>query len=179
MATVLPVIQAALNPQGRGDVYFDEKLAAHGTELRAATVDTLQVNVGKLCNQACKHCHVDASPKRTEIMTRETAEAVIDAVRRFRIPVVDITGGAPELNPSFCYLVTEARTAGAHVIVRHNLTVMFETDQEDLPEFFRDHGVEVVSSLPYYLEQQTDAQPGHGIFQKPIIAFARLNAAGY
>jgi radical SAM/Cys-rich protein len=179
MSTVLPVFQPVLNPQSRTDVDFDEKLAAHGIELRAATVDTLQVNVGKLCNQACKHCHVDASPKRTEIMTRETAEAVINAVRRFCIPIVDITGGAPELNPSFRFLVTEARAAGAHVIVRHNLTVMFETDQEDLPEFFRAHGVEVVSSLPYYLEQQTDAQRGHGIFQKSIIALRRLNAAGY
>src|SRR5882672_9488249 len=87
---------------------FDEKLAAHGLKLRAATVETLQVNVGKLCNQACKHCHVDASPKRTEIMTRETAEQVIDAVQRFRIPTVDVTGGAPELNPSFRWLVIEA-----------------------------------------------------------------------
>src|SRR5258708_28225818 len=135
MSTVLPVIQPALNPQVRAHVDFDEKLAAHGIELRAATVDTLQVNVGKLCNQACKHCHVDASPKRTEVMTRETAEAVINAVRRFGIRTLDITGGAPELNPSFHYLVTKARTAGAHVIVRHNLTVMFEKGQEDLPEF--------------------------------------------
>ncbi|HEY2971598.1 MAG TPA: arsenosugar biosynthesis radical SAM (seleno)protein ArsS [Pyrinomonadaceae bacterium] len=179
MSTVLPVIQPALNPQPRTETDFDEKLAAHGIELRAAKVDTLQVNVGKLCNQACKHCHVDASPKRTEIMTRETAEAVMDTVRRFRIPTLDITGGAPELNPSFRYIVTEARAAGTHVIVRHNLTVMFETHQEDLTEFFRDHGVEVVCSLPYYLEQQTDAQRGHGIFQKSIIALRRLNAVGY
>jgi len=179
MATVLPVIQPGLNPQPRTDVDFDEKLAAHGIELRAATVDTLQVNVGKLCNQACKHCHVDASPARTEIMTRETAETVIDAVRRFRLPVVDITGGAPELNPSFRYLVREARAAGARVMVRHNLTVMFEKDQEDLPEFFRDHAVEVISSLPYFLEEQTDAQRGHGVFQKSLIALRRLNAVGY
>lgn len=179
MSTVLPVIQTALNSRPRALVDFDEKLAAHGIELRAATVDTLQANVGKLCNQACKHCHVDASPKRTEIMTRETAEAVIDVVRRFHVPIVDITGGAPELNPSFRYLVAEARTLGAHVMVRHNLTVMFETGQEDLPEFFRDQAVEVVSSLPYYLEQQTDAQRGHGIFQKSIVALRRLNAVGY
>ncbi|HKZ80530.1 MAG TPA: inorganic phosphate transporter [Pyrinomonadaceae bacterium] len=157
MSTVLPVIEPALKPQPHTDVDFDEKLAAHGLELRAVTVDTLQVNVGKLCNQACKHCHVDASPKRTEIMMRETAEAVIDAVHRFRIPTLDITGGAPELNPSFRYLVTEGHTAGAHVIVRHNLTVMFESGQADLPEFFRNHAVEVVSSLPYFLEEQTDA----------------------
>src|SRR5260370_22533465 len=179
MSSVLPVIQPILNPQPRTHVDFDEKLAACGIELRAATVDTMQVNVGKLCNQACKHCHVDASPKRTEVMTRETAEAVIDAVRRFRIPVVDITGGAPELNPSFRYLVRESRALGSHVIVRHNLTVMFETDQKDLPEFFRDHEVEVVSSLPYFLEEQTDWQLGHGLFSKSIEALRRLNAVGY
>ena len=179
MSTVLPVIQPALKPQPRSHIDFDEKLAAHGMELRAATVDTLQVNVGKLCNQACKHCHVDASPARTEIMTRETAHAVIDAVRRFGIPTVDVTGGAPELNRSFRYLVTEARAAGARVIVRHNLTVTFEAGQAYLPEFFRDHAVEVVSSLPYFLEEQTDAQRGHRVFQKSLIALHRLNAVGY
>src|SRR6266542_598231 len=105
MSTVLPVIQPDQKTQPRTNVDFDEKLAAHGIELRAETVDTLQVNVGKLCNQACKHCHVDASPKRTEIMTRETAEAVIAAVGRFGIPTLDITGGAPELNPSFRYFI--------------------------------------------------------------------------
>ena len=177
MSTVLPVIQTELAVHSSVD--FDEKLATHGIGLRSARVDTLQVNVGKLCNQACKHCHVDASPKRTEIMTRETAEAVIDAVRRFRIPTLDITGGAPELNPSFRYLVSAARALGAHVIVRHNLTVMFETDQKDLPEFFRDHEVEVVSSLPYFLEEQTDSQRGPGVFSKSIEALRRLNAVGY
>ena len=179
MSTVLPVIQPGPNGQPRTDVDFDETLRAHGIELRAATVDTLQVNVGKLCNQACKHCHVDASPSRTEIMTRETADAVIDAVRRCRIPIVDITGGAPELNPSFRHLVQETRAAGARVIVRHNLTVMFEAGQEDLLEFFRDHTVEIVSSLPYFLEERTDAQRGHGVFQKSLIALRRLNAVGY
>ena len=159
---------------------FDERLAAHGTLLRrAAVVETLQVNVGKLCNQACKHCHVDAGPRRTEIMTPETAEQVLDAVRRFRIPTLDITGGAPELNPSFRRLVAEARAAGAHVIVRHNLTVMFEPGQTDLPEFFREHGVEVVSSLPYFLAEQTDAQRGTGVFERSVEAMRRLNAVGY
>jgi radical SAM/Cys-rich protein len=179
MPTTLPVIQPAATLQARAYENFDEKLALLGIELRAATVDTLQVNVGKLCNQACKHCHVDASPKRTEIMTRETAEAVIDAVRRFRIPTLDVTGGAPELNPSFRWLVIEARNVGAHVIVRHNLTVIFERGQEDLPEFFRDNAIEVVSSLPYFLEEQTDSQRGHGVFSKSIEALRRLNEVGY
>src|SRR6266496_352865 len=148
MSTVLPVIQSDRNGRPRVDVDFDKKLTAHAIALKSATIDTLQVNVGKLCNQACKHCHVDASPTRTEIMTRKTAEAVIDAVRRWRIPIVDITGGAPELNPSFRYLV-------------------------------REQAVEVVSSLPYFLEDRTDAQRGHGVFQKSVIALRRLNAAGY
>lgn len=178
MSKNLPVIEVEGLPS-RSTADFDEKLAAHGMELRANTVDTLQVNVGKLCNQACKHCHVDASPARTEIMTRETAEQVIAALRKFRIPTLDITGGAPELNPSFRYLVTEAWARGAHVIVRHNLTVMFEPGQDDLPEFFRKNEVEVVSSLPYFLEQQTDAQRGRGVFEKSIEALHRLNAAGY
>lgn len=178
MSPSLPIIQPDLK-QPRTDVDFDEKLAAHGIELRATTVDTLQVNVGKLCNQACKHCHVDASPKRTEIMARETAEAVIAAVRRFRIPTLDITGGAPELNPSFRYLVTKAHALGAHVIVRHNLTVMLEPEQDDLSEFFSDHAVELICSLPYFLEDQTDRQRGHGVFGKSIDVLRRLNQVGY
>ena len=181
MTKTLPVMSEGATLSARAAaVGFEEKLAAHGLELRASdSIETLQVNVGKLCNQACKHCHVDASPARTEIMTRETVERVLDAVRRFRVPTLDITGGAPELNPSFRHLVSEARRAGAHVIVRHNLTVMFEPGQEDLPEFFRERGVEVVSSLPYFLEQQTDAQRGRGVFGKSIEALRRLNAAGY
>jgi radical SAM/Cys-rich protein len=158
---------------------FGAKLAAHGLTLRAAAVETLQVNVGKLCNQACKHCHVDASPARTEIMTRETVEQVLAALRRFRVPTLDITGGAPELNPSFRHLVAQARALGTRVLVRHNLTVMFEPGQDDLPDFFRAHGLEVISSLPYFLEQQTDAQRGRGVFEKSVAALRRLNAVGY
>lgn len=179
MSKALPVVLEKRDAPPRAAIDFDEKLATHGMELRASTVETLQVNVGKLCNQACKHCHVDASPARTEVMTRETAEQVIVALRRFRTPMLDITGGAPELNPSFRYLVREARTLGTHVMVRHNLTVMFEPEQDDLPKFFRRHGVEIVSSLPYFLEQQTDAQRGRGVFEKSIEALHRLNAVGY
>ncbi len=177
MSTVLPVIQAELAVHSSVD--FDEKLTDYGLELRAATVDTLQVNVGKLCNQACKHCHVDAGPARTEVMTRKTAELVIAAVRKFRIPTIDITGGAPELNPSFRYLVDESRSLGSHVIVRNNLTVIFQPGQQDLPEFFRDASVELVCSLPYFLEEQTDAQRGRGVFENSIEALHRLNAVGY
>ncbi|HEX7314501.1 MAG TPA: arsenosugar biosynthesis radical SAM (seleno)protein ArsS [Pyrinomonadaceae bacterium] len=175
-ARQLPVVEES---RVRAPHSFGRKLAEHGLELRAATVETLQVNVGKLCNQACKHCHVDASPRRTEVMTEEVAEQVIEAVRRFRFPVVDITGGAPELNPNFRHLVSESRRAGSRVMARHNLTVMFEQGQDDLPEFFRQHSVEVVSSLPYFLGQQTDAQRGPGVFDKSIEALKRLNAVGY
>ena len=159
---------------------FDAELRSRGIgPLESESVATLQVNVGKLCNQACKHCHVDAGPTRTEMMTRDTAEAVIRAVRRFGIGTVDITGGAPELNASFEYLVVESRAAGAHVIVRHNLTVQFVPGKERLPELFREHRVEVVASLPYFLAQQTDAQRGTGVFERSIEAMRRLNDAGY
>jgi len=180
MAQELPVIQATPTAALLASGDFDARLATHGIKLlRADAIETLQVNVGKLCNQACKHCHVDASPARTEIMTREVAEQIIEAVRRYSFPTLDITGGAPELNPSFRYLVRAAHALGTHIMVRHNLTVMCEPAQEDLPEFFREHEVEVVSSLPYFLEQQTDAQRGQGVFEKSIRALRRLNAVGY
>ena len=160
---------------------FADTLKAHALEaLRADNViTTLQVNVGKLCNQACKHCHVEAGPQRTEIMTRETIDQVLDAVRRCRVPTLDITGGAPELNPHFEYLVMEARRTGAHVMVRHNLTVQFTLGKAHLPDFFRAHQVEIIASLPYFLEQQTDAQRGRGVFEQSIEAMRRLNEAGY
>ncbi|MBV9852818.1 MAG: arsenosugar biosynthesis radical SAM protein ArsS [Armatimonadetes bacterium] len=162
-------------------VTFAEKLESIGLgPPRAAAVDTLQVNVGKRCNQACKHCHVEAGPTRTEMMTRETAELVIAALERHpEIGTVDITGGAPELNPNFRHLVTEARRLGRHVMDRCNLTVLFEAGQEDTAEFLRAHDVEVVASLPYYLAQRTDAQRGAGVFDKSIAGLRRLNALGY
>jgi radical SAM/Cys-rich protein len=178
MTQALPVLKER-DAHARSAVAFGQKLAAHGLALRAAPVETLQVNVGKLCNQACKHCHVDAGPARTEVMTRETAEQVVAAVRRFGVGTVDITGGAPELNPSFRYLVAESRAAGARVLVRHNLTVAFEPGQADLAAFFRAHEAEVVSSLPYFLAEQTDAQRGRGVFEKSVEAIRRLNAEGY
>lgn len=156
---------------------FEEKLG--GVELRSYTIETLQVNVGKLCNQACKHCHVDASPKRTEIMERETIDEVFRVVREFQIPTLDITGGAPELNPSFRYLVSEVRKIDTKVLVRHNLTVMFEDGQSDLPGFFAKNDVEVICSLPYFLQQQTDAQRGAGVFDKSVEALRKLNHVGY
>ncbi len=160
-------------------VSFEEKLAQNNLNLRSTDVEILQVNVGKLCNQTCKHCHVDASPTRTEIMTRETVDACLEVLQKYKIPTLDITGGAPELIPDFRVFVTEARKTGAKIIVRHNLTVMFEQGFEDLPEFFAENEVEVVSSLPYFLEQQTDAQRGNGVFEKSVEALKKLNVVGY
>ncbi len=153
--------------------------ASRAGDLSSISIDTLQVNVGKLCNQACKHCHVDASPKRTEIMSAAVVDECLRVIRESSIPTLDITGGAPELNPNFRRFVTEARSLGAHVIIRHNLTVMFEDDQTDLPDFFAINGVEIVSSLPYFQQTQTDAQRGTGVFEKSVEALRRLNAVGY
>ena len=159
---------------------FESKLVQIGQwPLRAAAIDTLQVNVGKLCNQTCRHCHVDAGPTRTEVMTRETAEIVVDVLRRHDIPTVDITGGAPELNPNFEYLVVEARALGRHVIDRCNLTVFFVEGKQRLPSFLRDHQVEVTASLPCYTEENVDKQRGKGVFSKSIEALRLLNDAGY
>lgn len=163
----------------KASIPFADKLQANGLTLSATTLDTLQVNVGKLCNQACKHCHVDASPTRTEIMERKTIDACLKVLRENDIKTLDITGGAPELIPDFRYFVSEAKKIGVHIIVRHNLTVMFEENQEDLPEFFAENEVEVVSSLPYFLAEKTDAQRGTGVFDKSTEALKRLNAVGY
>lgn len=161
-------------------VTFEQKLTEIGHwPLRASGIDTLQVNVGKLCNQTCRHCHVDAGPTRQEIMTRETAELVIDVLRRHAIPKVDLTGGAPELNPNFEYLVRQARSRGRHVMDRCNLTVFYVEGKSYLPEFLRDHRVEVIASLPCYLEQNVDAQRGKGVFSKSIEALQWLNRLGY
>ncbi len=159
---------------------FEEKLTQIGRwPLKPAGIETLQVNVGKLCNQTCRHCHVDAGPTRKEVMTRATAEQVVDVLRRYDIPKVDITGGSPELNSNFEYLVREARTLGRHVMDRSNLTVFFVSGKEHLPEFLRDHGVEVIASMPCYLEKNVEAQRGKGVYGKSIEALQRLNRLGY
>jgi radical SAM/Cys-rich protein len=160
---------------------FDATLARHGIgALSRKSPTTLQVNVGKLCNQACHHCHVDAGPRRTERMTRETAERVIEVIAASaRIETVDITGGAPELNPNFAMLVERARALGRKVIVRCNLTVTLEPGMEWLVEFYRRAGVELVCSLPCYTAENTDRQRGAGVFDKSIAAMRQLNAAGF
>ena len=148
--------------------------------LRPAAIEIFQVNVGKLCNMTCRHCHVDAGPDRTdEMMTRETIELCLAALDRTAASTVDITGGAPELNPHFRYLVEEAVRRGKRVMDRCNLTVLLTGPCRDLPEWFAERGVEVVCSLPHYRKRNTDLQRGDGTFERSIEALRRLNAAGY
>jgi radical SAM/Cys-rich protein len=159
---------------------FTAALDAAGlAPLRPTGIDVLQVNVGKLCNQTCKHCHVDAGPDRREVMSLDTAEACIRALIQSGIPTLDITGGAPELNPNFRWMVLQARAAGRHVIDRCNLTVLMLAPQADLAAFLAEHQVEVIASLPYWAEQQTDAQRGSGVFRKSLEAIRKLNELGY
>jgi radical SAM/Cys-rich protein len=159
---------------------FEEALKSSGLDpLCAVNLTTLQVNVGKLCNQACKHCHVDAGPDRQESMSRETAQLCIDVLRSARIPVLDITGGAPELNPNFRWLVEQGKALGCHVMDRCNLTVLLLPSQQDLAEFLAAHQVEVVASLPYFLAEPANSQRGEGVFEKSIEALRRLNSLGY
>ena len=175
--TTVPV--QILRSLPKASISFADKLQISELRLSSVTIDTLQVNVGKLCNQACKHCHVDASPIRTEIMQRQTIDACLKVLREKNIKTLDLTGGAPEMIPDFRYFVTEAKKLGVHIIVRHNLTVMFEENQQDLPEFFAENKVEVVSSLPYFIAAKTDAQRGTGVFDKSIEAMKLLNKVGY
>ncbi len=175
--SVKPVLISRSFPKVK--ISFAEKLGESELHLVSSTVDTLQVNVGKLCNQACKHCHVDASPIRTEIMQRETIDACLKVLRENNIKTLDITGGEPEMIHDFRYFVTPAKKIGAHIIVRHNLTVMFEKGHQHLPEFFAENEVEVVSSLPYFIADKTDAQRGTGVFDKSIEALTLLNKVGY
>ena len=172
---------AALLPLVQERPTFDESLRASGmAPLRRARVTTLQVNVGKLCNMACHHCHVEAGPKRTEIMSREVASRVVDVLARNPgVELVDLTGGAPELNPSFRWLVAEARRLGRRVIDRCNLTVLFEPGLEDLAGFLAEHQVEVVASLPYYQRENVEKQRGKGAFGKSVEALRLLDGLGY
>ncbi|MEO2047308.1 MAG: arsenosugar biosynthesis radical SAM (seleno)protein ArsS [Pirellulales bacterium] len=143
-------------------------------------IEILQVNLGKLCNMTCAHCHVDAGADRREIMGRDTIDACLQALRmQPQISTLDLTGGAPEMNPHFRRIVLEARALGRHVIDRCNLTILLARGFEDLPEFLAANQVEIVASLPCYLEENTDAQRGDGAFAKSIDALRRLNDLGY
>ena len=159
---------------------FDDSLDESALfPLTATGIDTFQINVGKLCNQVCHHCHVDAGPDRTENMIRETAELCVEALAQTDASRVDLTGGAPELNPNFRYLVEESRKLRRHVMDRCNLTVLMIRGQADLADFLAEHRVEVVASLPYFQADQADAQRGDGTFEKSIAGIRKLNALGY
>lgn len=161
---------------------FQQKLEAHQLHpLVPGALEIFQVNIGYMCNQVCKHCHVDAGPDRTEIMTRETMELCLNILRTHSIPTLDITGGAPEMNPDFRWFVTEAKKTGVkEIIVRSNLTIIrANAKYYDLPEFFADKGVRICSSLPFYRADKTDRQRGEGVFLKSIEALQMLNAVGY
>jgi len=173
--------QARLQPEPASAANFDRMLNRHGLgSLTRAKAATLQVNVGKLCNQACHHCHVDAGPARTERMVRATAERVLELLAHSpAVRTVDLTGGAPELNGNFRMLVEGGRRAGREVMVRCNLTVMFEPGMERLGEFYRDNRVVLVCSLPCYSAANVERQRGRGVFEKSIAALQNLNALGY
>ncbi|MSQ63277.1 MAG: radical SAM/Cys-rich domain protein [Betaproteobacteria bacterium] len=165
---------------------FEALLRARGIELPPLSIDTLQVNLTRLCNQVCRHCHVDASPQRTEMLLPEGIARCLEILERHpQIGKLDLTGGAPELHPGFDAFVARAVALGKHVMVRHNLTVQLDghpwtgESKEYLPQFFARHRVEVISSLPYYQEHFTDAQRGSGVFGKSMEAMQRLNKEGY
>lgn len=159
---------------------FQEALAGSGLDpLAAAGIEVLQVNLGKRCNQTCRHCHVGAGPDREEMMTRETAGLCMSKLAETDIPAVDITGGAPELNPNFRWMVEAAKRLGRHVMDRSNLTVLLLPSQADLAKFLAGHQVEIVASLPYYTAELVDAQRGEGVFEKSIRALRMLNELGY
>jgi radical SAM/Cys-rich protein len=160
---------------------FSAKLAQSGVEkLTADRIEILQVNLGKLCNMTCDHCHVDAGPDRREIMQRNDIDACIDVLRRHpQIKTLDLTGGAPEMNPLFREMVVAAKKLDRHVIDRCNLTILLAKGFEYLPEFLAENEVEIVASLPCYLEENTDAQRGEGAYSKSIDALSQLNELGY
>ena len=160
---------------------FFDRLTAEGLQLRRARPEILQVNVGKLCNLTCVHCHVNAGPKRKEIMARETIDRIINWLDKTNIPVVDLTGGAPEMIPDFRYFIRHIRSLRAprHVIDRCNLTILLEPGYEDLSEFLANNKVEIIASMPCYSADNVNAQRGEGVFDGSIAALQLLNSLGY
>ncbi len=160
---------------------FQDRLKEIGmNRLKSSHVEILQVNLGKMCNQTCKHCHVDAGPDRKEIMDRETMQLCLEAVKKSEIQTVDLTGGAPEMNPLFRWFVEELNKLKVSILVRCNLTIIVSNHKYlDLPEFYKKHDVTIISSLPHFSARRTDAQRGEGVFAKSIKALKMLNAVGY
>jgi len=169
-----------LKPQPRPRGSFHDTVRSLRREpLTAQGITTLQVNVGYRCNLSCSHCHVEAGPGRSEIMDGDTIDAVLRALEKSPIAIVDVTGGAPELSPHFRRLVSTARLLGKKVLVRTNLAILHEPGMEDLPAFYRDQAVELIASLPCYQEGNVDAMRGSGTFAKCIASLKALNSLGY
>ena len=148
--------------------------------LKPSALEIFQINMGKMCNQTCRHCHVDAGPDRKEIMSRQTMQLCLHVLKNTDIRTVDLTGGAPELNPDFRWFIEEIKKLGKHIIVRCNLTIILANKKfNDLPEFFKQHQIEVVSSLPSFTQDRTDRQRGDGVFEDSVKALHMLNSAGY
>lgn len=192
MGKVLPTLQKRRVPLASGHAQqalleqvplersFEESLAsADLLPLRPTGIEIMQINVGKKCNQTCKHCHVDAGPDRNEMMPDDVVDACLDVLASTDIPTLDITGGAPEIHKRFDEMVIRARKLDRHVIDRCNLTITLLPNYSYLPEFLAEHQVEVVASLPYFKGKQTDAQRGDGVFEQSVEALRRLNAQGY
>ena len=158
---------------------LDKLLPSDFPEIKRSQLDTLQVNLGYLCNQQCLHCHVNAGPKRTEIMRKDVIDDVLESIKKLGIKILDLTGGAPELNPHFKYLVERAREMSVHVIDRCNLTILTEPGQSQLAEFLAANNVEIVASLPCYSEQNVDQQRGKGVYERSIEGLKILNSLGY
>ena len=178
--------QIEILEHGTSDEYalipFQQKLEESDLyPLKPTSITVFQINVGKMCNQVCKHCHVDAGPDRKEIMTTETMQQCLDVLAANpSLQTVDLTGGAPEMNPNFRWFVEEIKKLDRHIIVRCNLTIIMANKKyHDLPEFYKKHTIEVVSSLPFYNKDRTDKQRGDGVFEDSITALQMLNAVGY
>lgn len=166
----------------RGDLlpHFDQTLRHYGLgSLTATSLNVLQVNVGRLCNQTCRHCHVDAGPDRREIMSQDVMQACLDVLKQHPFSTLDVTGGAPEMNPHFRWFISQARPLVSRIIDRCNLTILLAPNFDDLPDFLAEHRVEIIASLPCYLESNVDAQRGDGVFEKSLEALRRLNGLGY
>ena len=159
---------------------FDNVYKSTGKDfLTADKIEIFQINIGKMCNQVCKHCHVDAGPDRDEIMTKDTMLLCLDVLKNNNIPIVDITGGAPELNPEFRWFVNEIKKLDKHIMVRSNLTILAANGFETYSDFMAENQIEIISSLPFYKAGYTDKQRGAGVFDKSILIIKKLNSLGY
>lgn len=180
-AEQLKVLGGELFQSGKLPFFQEKLIETKSYPLTPTGIQVFQINVGYMCNQTCKHCHVDAGPDRKEIMTRKTMQSCLDVYEKYKFPTIDLTGGAPEMNPDFFWFVTELKKRGAkEIIVRCNLTILLANKKyNELPLFFKENNIRVVSSLPFYRADRTDRQRGEGVFDKSLTALQMLNEVGY